>query len=498
MKIYFTIILFCLAKFVIATQTKLKVDNHPRITIKIDGTVITDSIQLFYNINYASSSAAGIAPKKPLKSLGDQYIVNATSNDKFYYISMLSSSTRIGQAFPFSDFIAEPNDDVTINYIKGIPVFSGNGSIKYAALDEIKRSEKEMLKSFRDSLKTTGYIAPTYKGIQDSTYYSTAPERLRNLGTYDLFKINYSLKILKKYHDRLSPFIFLIIKNEMAARGLSDFRRGFGLYSTETYEDENPKLKELIIGKLKVQFLSTVSVFESLIIEELKAYSSAYLNYVAIRSSGSEFDGVEWIKSSFTGLMRDRAVALLFVKYYSKINGVENKISNALQFVKNEDCYDAILEVFSNIKKGTPVYNFTLKNIDGKEIRLDDLRGKLVVMDFWFTGCAGCKTLAPHMKTIIDSLKTDSSIVFASVSIDKDIEVWKSSVKGLEYTSEGNLDLYTNGNGSDDPLIQYFKISYYPRIVIIDKKGNLVSANPARPVDKATENDFILLLKNIK
>lgn len=76
-------------------------------------------------------------------------------------------------------------------------------------------------------------------------------------------------------------------------------------------------------------------------------------------------------------------------------------------------------------KKGTDTVWHKIKNIEftnqlGKKVSLDDLHGKIIVMDFFFTSCPSiCPGLARNMKKLQESFKENPDIVqFISVSVD--------------------------------------------------------------------------------
>src|SRR6185503_4759935 len=101
--------------------------------------------------------------------------------------------------------------------------------------------------------------------------------------------------------------------------------------------------------------------------------------------------------------------------------------------------------------QGTAAYNFLLPDPKGNLLSLDDLKGKVVLIDFWFTGCFGCQMVAKYMPQVENNFKGDTNIVFVSISVDKNKQQWLKSVKESLYTSPGSIKLYTEGKGADHP-----------------------------------------------
>ena len=61
---------------------------------------------------------------------------------------------------------------------------------------------------------------------------------------------------------------------------------------------------------------------------------------------------------------------------------------------------------------------FEITTMDGQHISLDDLQGKVVLMDFWATWCGPCREALPHIQKIAQKFQ-GQPLVILSVSLDK-------------------------------------------------------------------------------
>ncbi|MGB3108930.1 TlpA family protein disulfide reductase [Sphingobacterium siyangense] len=127
---------------------------------------------------------------------------------------------------------------------------------------------------------------------------------------------------------------------------------------------------------------------------------------------------------------------------------------------------------------GRPAFNFSLQDTSKKNIKLTDFRGKIVLMDFWFTGCGNCKQLTEGMKPVIEHFKNNPKVVFVGVSVDGDFEEWKKSVKSGQYSNKESIDLYTNDLKSKHPIIKHYGFSGYPSLLLIDGDGKINWKSP--------------------
>lgn len=110
---------------------------------------------------------------------------------------------------------------------------------------------------------------------------------------------------------------------------------------------------------------------------------------------------------------------------------------------------------------------FTLTTSEGKELTLDDMGGKVVLLDFWATWCGPCKETLPEIQRIAKDFAGQPLIVI-SVSGDRDEMAWKNFVAKNNMT----WPQYRDGNHE---LQDAYGVSSIPRFFTIDTDGVLQS-----------------------
>jgi len=144
-----------------------------------------------------------------------------------------------------------------------------------------------------------------------------------------------------------------------------------------------------------------------------------------------------------------------------------------------------ITERYNTVKvltKGSPSPTFAYENNKGGTTSLADLKGKNVYIDVWATWCGPCIREIPHLKEIEEEY-SGKDIAFISISIDvqKDHDKWKKMIEAKEL---GGTQLFADNNWKSKFVTDY-AISGIPRFILIDKEGNIVSANAPRPSSDA-------------
>jgi len=126
--------------------------------------------------------------------------------------------------------------------------------------------------------------------------------------------------------------------------------------------------------------------------------------------------------------------------------------------------------LFGCTHKGTPsggnvAADFVLQDMNGKDVRLSDYRGKVVLLEFWATWCPPCRASIPGIEKLFKSYK-DKGLVILAVSLD---EGGWDSVKSF-ISSNGMT--YTVLKGNDEVSASY-QVRTIPMMLIVDKDGRI-------------------------
>ena len=110
---------------------------------------------------------------------------------------------------------------------------------------------------------------------------------------------------------------------------------------------------------------------------------------------------------------------------------------------------------------------FTVTALDGSKFNLDDMGGRVVLIDFWATWCGPCNEELPQMKKIAKDF-AGQPLVILSISWDADAAKWKDFIAKHEMTWPQYRD-------ADQDLTKRFGISAIPHYFTIDSDGVLTS-----------------------
>ncbi len=120
------------------------------------------------------------------------------------------------------------------------------------------------------------------------------------------------------------------------------------------------------------------------------------------------------------------------------------------------------------IRVGDRVPSFTLTTFDGQTIHTDDLKGKVIVLNFWASWCKPCEEEAAALEQSWQKYKAGGQVAFLGVDyVDTEPEA-------LAYLDKFGIT-YPNGPDLRTQISQMFRIRGVPETYILDQEGKLHS-----------------------
>jgi len=192
-----------------------------------------------------------------------------------------------------------------------------------------------------------------------------------------------------------------------------------------------------------------------------------------------------YASQNFQGEIRELLVTNLFIIKRTSPDLRADDITAALVYVKNSGLRNVLEKVRAANTVGGIAPVFTLPDEKNRPVSSTDFKGKLVVLDFWFTGCGACRELAPRIK-ILEKKYAGRPVVFITISVDKTRGKWLRTLKTNEYTSPLSVNLYTGGKGYAAAVVRDYDVQGCPTVILIDKDGKL-GPKPVLEVDEMSQ-----------
>jgi len=212
------------------------------------------------------------------------------------------------------------------------------------------------------------------------------------------------------------------------------------------------------------------------------SFSSEIRNARTMRALGPEVRRRAWL---FGGALA-AAACLCLLAFPTSRDAVQRL------FMRSSDSKLVYVgQVYADLKtmrEKQPEIDFTLKDTAGSNITLSDLKGKVVLLNFWATWCEGCKTEIPWLIEFEQKYRNKG---LAVLGVSEDSDGWTSvepylRKAGVDYTVVVD----------DGSVAERYKLLNMPATYLIDRDGK-VSAASVGIIDKAEcETEILRLLGN--
>jgi peroxiredoxin len=124
--------------------------------------------------------------------------------------------------------------------------------------------------------------------------------------------------------------------------------------------------------------------------------------------------------------------------------------------------------------------DFTLRGSDGRNVRLDELRGQVVLVNFWATWCGPCREEMPRLDTLYQKYHK-SGFVLLGVNVDDDPHTALATAAKLGVSFPVLLD-------TDKKVSKLYDLNTMPSTIVIDRDGKVRYLH--RGYRTGTEGDY--------
>ncbi len=382
---------------------------------------------------------------------------------------------------------------ITNSTEKVVNIFSlSNTSSKKIGLDLAQPSRLLV----KDNLRSRKfYVQPGYKYElifdDDSIYVNSADEingimiSLESKIT-EYFKKNYDIELDDEKNKRKRTLALLeeFNRNIKALKKGTDFQKAVIEYrqadviSGTYYLMKDKKLFKQVetevihIGNIDFQNAANMHFLLSYYFRKFQVFKFHNSKH-PLSMSGFEMAKLE------TDVLPDKVMQQIIMvnfiqKYYKSINNVDRKealhlLDSLAEFGLHEHIRLAsanLIDRYSKLGIGSEIPNFSMNDLTGNEVQLSTFKGKYVLLDFWFVGCAPCQRGVPYKKKLNAGFGDCLDII--SINPINEVEAI------AKYKAKENLPWAITMMDKNDRMISDLNVNGYPTYYLLDPEGKIL------------------------
>lgn len=162
------------------------------------------------------------------------------------------------------------------------------------------------------------------------------------------------------------------------------------------------------------------------------------------------------------------------------IEKLSQKFSPEIQKTRPAKKIKDLVETAKRTKIGAVAPEFSGPTPDGKQLALNEVKGKITLIDFWAGWCKPCRMENPNIVSVYEKYK-DKGLEIIGVSLDRDRNQWLQAIEddGLEWNQVSNVQYFQG------PIAQLYNIQAIPAAFLLDENGVIIAKDLRGPALEA-------------
>jgi len=172
-----------------------------------------------------------------------------------------------------------------------------------------------------------------------------------------------------------------------------------------------------------------------------------------------------------------------------------NSLSNKY---KNHPAAERIKEYIKKISAtpdGSNAIDFQKADVNGKDVRLSDFKGKTVLLDFWGSWCGPCRASNPHLKKLYEKYQSKGFEIIAIAQEQKKLlsDARIAWLKAIEEDGLTYINVLNNDGIEKQNLVRDYSIMAFPTKILISSDGKIlmrITSSATDDIDRALEKIY--------
>lgn len=193
-------------------------------------------------------------------------------------------------------------------------------------------------------------------------------------------------------------------------------------------------------------------------------------------------------------------VKALFHESYMKVHGDETAFNERVTELTRELSADMKRKAAKELMDEA-AFPFLLKDLNGKIVSLSDLKGKVVVLDFWATWCVPCLQSMPSMQKLVDKYKDDPNVQFYFIDTSERIPDYEAVVRRILKEKGFNFQVLfdpLDKASKSYPATKGFKVTGLPTKIVLDGNSRIRYRVTGFDGEEATIAEFTSMIERAK